>query len=510
MAEGPPGLLEGTTMPETNFTLARLMGAASLSALMLTGCTVGPDYHPPQMPTPAKWAKATIGPTTAPSTAPSTQSVTTDEAMQIAEWWIVFNDPMLDSLVSRAVQSNLSLKQAESRIRQARAARGVASAGLWPTLDASGSWKHSGGGPGYDHTVKSGGRDLFQTGLDATWELDVFGGVRRQVESANADIQAAIEDRRDVLVSQVAEVALNYMDLRSFQQQIIVANRNLKDQEHNADIAQRQFSAGFVSRLDVANANAEVATTRSQIPLLEASAQQAIYNIALLLGREPAALDAELSGDGPIPPIPPEVPIGLPSDLLRRRPDIRMAEAKLHSATANIGVATADLFPKFSLTGSVGLSASKFESLVNWDNRSYSIGPTVNWNVFDAGKIRYNIQVQNALQEQALLTYEQTVLTALNDVQAALVAYAKEQQHRRSLQDAVTYNRQAVELAMRQYTGGTTDFLNVITAQRSLLSSEDALVQSTRTLATNLISLYKALGGGWEHAEPAPTTRPAQ
>jgi outer membrane protein, multidrug efflux system len=485
--------------------------SACLLVWILAGCTVGPDYHPPQTQTPSHWASPTIGPTTAPSTAPSTQSVTGEQPMGIVEWWTTFGDPLLDSLVRRAVESNLPLKQAESRIREARAARGAVSAGQWPTVNASGDWRHSGTGPGSDHTIKSGGRDLFQTGLDAAWELDVFGGVRRDVEAASADIQSAIENRRDVLVSLAAEVALNYMDLRSFQQRIIVANRNLKDQEHNADIAQRQFGAGFVSRLDVVNANAQVSGTRSEIPLLEASAQQAIYNLALLLGRQPDALDAELSGDAPIPPIPPEVPIGLPSELLRRRPDIRRAEADLHAATARIGVATADLFPKFSLTGSVALSSSKLESLVNWDNRSYSIGPSVNWAVFDAGRIRSSIQAQNARQEQALLAYQQAVLSALNDVQVALVAYAKEQQRRRSVLDSVNYNRQAVVLATKQYTAGQTDFLNVIVAQRSLLTSEDAMVQSTRNLAMDLIALYKALGGGWENADLASAaTQPAR
>jgi NodT family efflux transporter outer membrane factor (OMF) lipoprotein len=248
----------------------------------------------------------------------------------------------------------------------------------------------------------------------------------------------------------------------------------------------------------VANANAQAATTASQIPVLESGARGAIYNISVLLGREPTALVEELDTETPIPVTPPRVPVGLPSDLVRRRPDIRRAEARIHAATARIGVATADLFPRFSLTGSLNFSATDVGSLAKWSSASWSMGPSLQWPIFDAGRIRWNIEVQNALQEQSLIAYEQTILTALKDVETALMAYAKEQEHNVLLEDAVVNNRKAVDLAMELYTGGQTDFLNVLTAQRSLYTSEDALVQSTRTLAVNLVALYKALGGGWE------------
>jgi len=432
-------------------------------------------------------------------------SQVTPQPVTLAAWWRAFKDPTLEILVQMAVNSNLDLAQAEARLRQARAARRMVAAGLLPQVEAStlyqksqGSSKVAGGG-----AIATAGavRELFQVGLDAAWEIDIFGGVRRGVEAATADLRAAVEDRRDVLVTLLGEVAANYINLRGFQQQAAIAQKNLEAQKKTAHITRRRFEAGFVSRLDVANAEAQVATTQAQIPVLEASAQAAVYNLGVLLGKEPAFLARELNRTAPIPPMPPEVPVGLPSDLLRRRPDIRRAEAQLHAATARIGVAVADLFPKFSLTGSFGLSANEVAKLGRLESKFWSYGPSLSWPIFQGGRIWANIQVQNALQEQALLNFQKTVLTALKEVETALIAYAKEQEHHRSLATAVANNRQAVELAMKLYLAGKTDFLNVLNAQRSLYLTEDALTQSTRNLATNLIALYKALGGGWEQGE---------
>jgi NodT family efflux transporter outer membrane factor (OMF) lipoprotein len=322
--------------------------------------------------------------------------------------------------------------------------------------------------------------------------------VQRDIEAAEADLQAAVEDRRDVLVSLVAEVGSNYLNLRGFQQQLAISRKNLQAQQHTAEITRKRYEAGFANGLDVANASAQVATTASQLPVLESSARAAIYSLSILLGNEPAALAEKLSPEAPIPPTPPEVPVGLPSDLLRRRPDIRRAEAQLHAATARIGVVTAELFPRFSLSGNLGLASKTLSSLTDWGGRFWSVGSAANWSVFDASRIRWNIEIQNALQEQILTAYQKTVLTALKDVETALVAYSKEQERQQSLSAAVTNNRKAVDLAMQLYVAGRTDFLNVLNAQRSLYISEDALVQSTRNQGTDLIALYKALGGGWE------------
>ncbi len=483
-------------MATVRFRWPMTLATAAAISLAISGCTVGPDYHEPHPATPEAWAS----PTTLPSNVPSTQaSVPSTQPVASVQWWTNFNDPMLTRLVNQSVVTNLDVKQAEARIRQARAASGVASADLWPNIDSSASYSRS-KSSGFDNSLNRNqpSNSLYRAGFDASWEIDVFGGTRRNVEAANADITAAIEDRRDVLVSLTAEVATSYLDLRSAQQRILIAKKNIALQRHNIDVTQKRFDAGFVSGLDVANAQAQLASTTSQIPPLEAAVRQSIYSLSVLLGQQPGTLVDELSSDASIPTTPPAVPIGLPSELLRRRPDIRRSEAQLHAATARVGSAVSDLYPKFSLTGSLGTESGKAKGLGNWDNRFWSVGPSVSWPIFDAGRIRSNVAVQNAVQEQAVLAYSKSVLTALQDVEFALTAYAKEQQHCEALTQTVIAYRRALDLATRLYNNGQTDFLNVIAAQGSLYGAEDSLVQSDRTVAANLVALYKALGGGWE------------
>jgi NodT family efflux transporter outer membrane factor (OMF) lipoprotein len=467
-------------------------------AIFIAGCKVGPNYQTPEVAMPASWVGPTTQPsghaladvvaTTGPTTAPS---AATTQPARLSEWWTHFNDPTLDSLIQRAIESNLDLKQAEARLRQARAARGVTAAVLWPNVNANGSYSRG------SVSGDANSRDLYNAGLDAAWEIDVFGGNRRAVEAADADIVSAVEDTRDVLISVTAEVALAYVDLRGFQRQIEIANRNLSAQRQTLDVTRRLGGAGFVGKLDVAQSEAQVASTLSQIPQLETSARQTIYAIAVLLGQEPGTLLAELSPPGRIPKTPEEVPVGLPSDLLLRRPDVRRVAADLHAATARVGVVTADLYPRFALTGSVGIAGSKGRDLTNFANRFWSVGPQVSWPVFTAGQVRSNINVQRAAAEQVLAAYKSTVLTALQDVENALVAYDREQARRAYLLDAVDASRRAVDLANTLYINGETDSLNLLTAQRALFSSEDALEQSDRTVTQTLIALYKALGGGW-------------
>ena len=465
-----------------------------LSLVILSGCMVGPNFQRPQPSLPAGWA----GPTA------EFRAVTPAEE-ELARWWALFNDPTLVWLVEKAVQANLDLKQAEARVRQARAARGVVAAGIGPTVDAAGAYQRSraaGAGNGKSEGVVS---DQYQAGFDAGWELDIFGGVRRAIEAADADLQAALETRRDVLVTLTAEVARNYIDLRAFQQRIAIARQNLDTQQHSAALTRQRFQGGFVGGLDVANADAQVATTSSLIPLLEVSARQLIYSLSVLLGRDPAALIPELSPAAVIPAALPSIPPGVPADLLRRRPDIRRAEAEIHAATARIGVATADLFPRFTISGSVGLRAGDFGSWFDWASRFWSFGPSASWNLFEMGRTRAAIEQQQALQDQSLISYQQTVLTALQEVENALIASAKEAEHRRALVEAVSANRKAVDLATTLYTQGYTDFLNVLNAQRSLYASQDALVQSTGSVSTNLVALFKALGGGWSEGQEQKT-----
>ena len=478
----------------------------ALFLAVLSGCLVGPNYRRPDTKVPDKWSGQAAA-------TPAQPSKTTTNPVSLVEWWQSFNDPILASLVEIAIRSNLDLRLAEARIFQARAARGVVGAPLFPQVNASFSYARNWSSQNAQSTGTISGaagttpqlsfspkgvQDLFKLGFDSTWELDIFGGTRRNLEAATADLRAAVEDRRDVLVTLLGDVGTNYLNLRGFQEQIAIARKNLVAQRRTAEIIRKRFEAGFISALDVANAYAQVSTTESTIPPLESSARAAIYALGVLLGQEPAFLEQDLLKKSPIPPTPPEIPLGLPSDLLRRRPDIRRSEAQLHAATARVGVATADLFPKFSLIGTSGLSSADLMKLMDWRSKFWSVGPSVTWPIFAGGRIYWNIKVQNALQEQALITYQKAVLTALKDVETALVAYAKEQERRKVLTEAVAYNRRAVDLSTKLYLVGKSDFLNVLIAQRSLFASEDALAQSTRTVDTNLIALYKALGGGWE------------
>jgi NodT family efflux transporter outer membrane factor (OMF) lipoprotein len=473
------------------------------ATLLIAGCEVGPNYKPPQTRVGKFWNAPQPVPTTQSTDLPTTQrSITIEGAQAEQRWWTSFNDPELNSLIDRAIQANLDVRAAEYRIIQARAQRGATASQLYPQVNSGGSYTraHSAGTQTNNHFDSS--YDAWQAGLDATWELDIFGGVRRSVEAADANIGFAIEDRRDALVTLLGEVAMDYMQLRGYQQEILIARKNLTSQERTAAVTRRKQEGGLVTGLDVANAEADVAGTASSLPVLESAAEQSVYALSVLLAQEPDALEAELQTDQAIPATPPEIPIGLPSDLLRRRPDIRRAERSLAAATANIGSATAQLFPSFSLVGDLGLQNSQFQPLFNGASRYWSIGPSVSWAIFDAGRIRANIDVQNALQMQALLAYQKAVLTALQDVKNALVAYAKEQVHHKALADAVAANQRAVDISTRLYSVGATDFLNVLTAQRSLFASEDALVQSQSAVSTDLVALYKALGGGWQIAEP--------
>jgi NodT family efflux transporter outer membrane factor (OMF) lipoprotein len=295
----------------------------------------------------------------------------------------------------------------------------------------------------------------------------------------------------------LAEVGLGYLDVRGLQRQLAVARDNLRTQEDTLALSRDRFQAGLASDLDAARAEAQVAFTKGQIPLLEQALQRAIYRISILLGKAPAELSARLEKVAPIPVGAPGVPVGLPSDLLRRRPDIRRAERELAAATANIGVATAELFPRFYLTGAAGLQSVEASDFFDGGSRFWSLGPTFRWPIFAGGRIRQNIRVQDARQEQALIRYEQTVLVSLEEVENALVAFGKEQERHRALAGAEEASRRSVRLADERYRGGLTDFLDVLEAQRNLLAVQDQFVQSDRTLSQNLIRLYKALGGGW-------------
>ena len=474
---------------------SKLFVVLPLVAWWAGGCAVGPNYHPPQPRAPAHWAEPLAnGETNAPAL--------------LGAWWKNFHDPELNSLVDRAVRSNLDLKIAQARVRAARAEKQMTSADLWPSANATGSYQRQ----QQSHNQPVLGsfpipasvpfeNNVYQAGFDASWEIDVFGGRRRAVQSASARLAATDYESKDVLLTLLGDVARNYVDVRGYQRRLVITRENIKAQEQSLAIARDRFDHGVSTDLDVEQAATILATTRAEVPALEAARETSIHRLGVLLGLQPGALIAELSVEQPIPAAPPSVPVGLPSDLLLRRPDVREAERKLAAATASIGVAKSDLFPKFFLTGATGIESVSASDWFAGGSRFWSVGPTVTWRVFDAGKIRANVRVQNARQEQALAAYEETTLTAFEDVEDSLVAYAKEQTRRQSLADSVSSSQKSLDLASKLYSSGLTDFVNVLEAERQLYEAEDALTQSDRNISTDVVALYKSLGGGWDAVE---------
>lgn len=453
--------------------------------MALAGCgAVGPEYMAPASSAPVAWhAELRQG-----------LSVEAMDPNALAGWWDVFNDPILTDLIDQAVSNNVDLKQAMAKVREARGRRGISQAGQFPTVDGSGSATRSKG----SESMGSGAtRNFFAVGLDAGWEVDLFGGVRRAVEAADADLGASQEALRDVLVTLTAEVGLNYLDTRIFQARLVVAEGNLAIQQQTYDLAQVRFQSGLSDELDLQQARYNLEHSRAQIPVLRSGLEGAKNRLAVLTGRIPGSVHDLLAQTVAIPVIPPTVAVGVPADTLRQRPDIRRAERNFAAQTARIGVATADLYPRIRLLGSIGLESLESAELFKSASETWLLGPSVSWNIFDAGAIRQNIEVQSAVQEQYLLTYEAVVLEALEEVENALTAYAEEQLRWQRLVAAVDAARQAETLAHNQYEAGLVSFTTVLEAQRSLLSFEDQLVASQGTVTANLVRLYKALGGGW-------------
>jgi NodT family efflux transporter outer membrane factor (OMF) lipoprotein len=462
----------------------------TLSAiLLLSGCmTVGPDYSSPEMQTPKAWQQDVTG------VAGGKQS----EEEILAKWWTTFNDPVLSSLMERAVAGNLSLKQALNSVRQARIQRGITDANRFPSVNSSGS-----AGRSYSKDMMGDftGSNSFRLSLDASWEPDLFGGVKRSIEAADANLQATQESYRDSLVILLAEVARNYIDVRSYQSRLSVAESNLKSQEETYNITKWRYQAGLITALDKEKAGSNLEQTRSQIPSLKSGLEQAENALAVLIGSEPGAIDFELDEYKPVPVAPKEIAVGIPADLLRRRPDLRKAERSLAAQTANIGVAEANLYPKISLSGNIGLSALALSDLLDSDSLSTGVSSGISWPVFQAGKIMKNIELQWAMQEQQLIAYKAALLTALKDVENALISYSYEQARREFLLKEAQFSEQAAETSRAQYSSGLIDFQSVLDSERTLLSSQDSVVQSDAQIIADLISLYKALGGGWSSFE---------
>jgi NodT family efflux transporter outer membrane factor (OMF) lipoprotein len=467
-----------------------LLAVAAFVAMVVGGCAIaGPDYARPVLQVSEAWHSEVSGGLSAEQVDPQT----------LASWWTVLGDAELDSLMERAAQANLDLKQARVRIREARARRGAARADLLPTLEAGASATAS---RSSDRLGGGGTSEMYAANLDASWELDIFGGARRSVEAYSADLQAAQEDLRDVLVSMLAEVALNYVDVRTSQARLAAAEENLAAQQESYQLAQWRRQAGLSDELSVQQARYNLESTRAQIPSLRMAREEAMNRIAVLLGQEPGALHAELQERQPIPSAPATVTAGVPADALRNRPDVRRSERQLAAQTARIGVAVSDLYPKFRLSGVLGLEALSLDKLFSAGSETGDGGGVISWSLFRGGAVRRNIEVQRALQEEYLIAYQTAVLGALEEAENALVAYAQEQERRQALRSAADAALQASELANQKYQAGLADFSSVLDAQRSLLSFQDQLAQSEGTVAADLIRLYKALGGGWTSRAP--------
>ena len=431
----------------------------------------------------------------------------------LSGWWLGFQDPVLNQLIDAAVAANLDLREAAVRIVEARAQRCVVRADLFPQFSQSNSFTHRkqaisggffaglGGLPG--GSIRSN-LDQWTMGLDGSWEIDVFGRLRRLVEAADADIAVTQEDYRDVLVILLSDVATNYVNARTFQQRLEFARNNLDIQQRTLDLTEKRFKAELAGELDVAQARVNVESTASDIPSLEAGYQLALNRLSVLLGTPPGSVDGLFQAVTPIPKPPAEIAIGIPADLIRRRPDVRRAELEFAAQTARIGVAIGELYPKFSILGSFGLDARQFDLMFQRNAIGASIGPNMQWQIFSYGRLRCNILVQESRQDQRGLRYQATVLRAAEEVDNALVNYVRERQRVGHLEKTVEASRRAVELSGKRYLGGDVSFQRVLDSQRSLLLSQDALAVSRANVALNLISLYRALGGGWQL--PAPGT----
>lgn len=460
--------------------------AGSLALVLVAGCKVGPDYETPLVDMPGGYAQSRKTFEDAPAT-----------SAQLVGWWQTFGDPTLESLVVRAVGSNLDLRIAQQRVFEARGLRRVVAADFYPQVNAVGGFTRSRQSENLSDNqfVDVGPSNLWDGSFDANWELDVFGRTQRSVEAASADIAAAEFLQRDTLVTLVAEVARNYAELRGFQRRLELALRNADQQRDFLGLTESRFRAGLVSELDVSSAKAQLAATEAALPTFRQGIVAATNRLGVLLGEPPERLGDELAAPAPIPVGPSNIDPGPPEELLVRRPDLRRAQELAAAACARIGVATADLYPRFFLLGSVGLAAQDFSNLFEGASRTYSFGPAITWQVFDGGRIQGNIAVQDARFEQAQLAYRQTVLTALEDVENALAAHRHDQERARSLAEAVAANKRRVDLGTDRYERGIDDYLGVLDAQRALTVSEDDLARTRQQVATDLIALYKALGG---------------
>jgi NodT family efflux transporter outer membrane factor (OMF) lipoprotein len=471
-----------------------------ITAVLLQGCMVGPNFKQPNVPMQNGWQQ--------------TKGAAAVEPQDV-RWWNDLNDPQLVSCIDKTISGNQNIKEAEARVREARALRGVAAASLMPQVSGSALYDRTRVSPTAGLINQLPQRiitqidlqqDNYQIGFDASWEIDVFGGRRREVQAASARTQSSIDNYRDVMVSVIAETGRNYIELRGAQRQLNIAEKNIDIQEKTLSLVEIRRDSKLASDLEVEQAKAQLERTRGSIPTLYASIRSSAYRLAVLTGQPPDSLLGDLLATSPIPNPPDIVPVGLPSDLLLRRPDLRRAENDLRAAVSDIGASTADLYPRFYLTGAADPQSVKFVDLFRASGLAWSLGPQITWPVFQGGRIRSNIKATEARRDEALARYRQAVLTAMQEVETSLVGYAQRQVERERLALSAQSQSKAVELARERYIEGLKDFLTVLDAERQLMDVENSLAQSETQVLVNLISLYKALGGGWQQAQaPAPS-----
>jgi multidrug efflux system outer membrane protein len=476
------------------------------------GCMVGPNYKAPATTMPATYKELSVG--------------QTGEAASEVEWWQQFNDPQLTSLVDRAVRANNNVAVAEARLREARAQRQIVQSLLYPQVGIGASalqFRASQAALGVPGGMLDTQGNLYQFGFDASWEVDVFGGLRRRVESAQASEQAVAALRRGVVLLVASETARAYLELRGIQRELQVATTTLEQQRQTLAITEDKQRNGLASNLEVLRARTEVESTAAEIPPLEQAIRQTIHVLSTLLGLEPTALSSELENPLPLPNVPSQLAVGIPSDLLRRRPDIQAAEQQLAAATAQVGVATAQLFPQVVLGGTAGWASRNSNDLFNGKSTHnpingksthnpsdyYVAGPSINWSIFDGGRRKAGIKLSEAQVEAAKASYQDTVLCAFREVESSLVAVDRTRARLEDLQRMSASARASAEIARSDYERGILDQLTVLDAQRQANRADMLLTQTQMSLAVNIVTLYKALGGGWEVAEPASATQPS-
>jgi NodT family efflux transporter outer membrane factor (OMF) lipoprotein len=497
-------------------TSLRAIVLAVLASLAMAGCTVGPDFQPPKSATPEVFERTQTAQA-------SSKAVQADFN---SDWWTLFDDPVLNALEKRLADANLDVAAASARLRQSRAEQRVAGAAQLPTLDGAASYYRergsengvlsllgvtpsqsqpqsaSGDAPlgvsGMPGSKGSPAYNLYQAGFDASWEIDIWGRVRRGVEAAGALTDASYEDRNAILLSARAELARNYVELRDTQSLLEITKQNLEIARDAVRLTKIRVREGVTTDLDVANASAQMETIESLIPTLESHRDTTINAIGVLLGEQPGALRKMLSETREVPKLPDQVPIGFPSELAQRRPDIKKAEATLHAATASIGMAKADFYPRISLNGSAGFQSLQLSSLADWASGQFVVGPSITFPIFEGGRLKGTLQLREAQQQEAAILYKRTVLDAWREVDDALLVYDAEQRRRERLASAVSLNQRALAVAQQRYKAGALDYLDVLNVQKQLLEAQSNLEQSKAKAAENLITLCKSLGGGWE------------